>query len=144
LERPRDLVAAQLDARKRVVVAHAADPEPKPAQHALGAFDHPQLLVGDLAEVWDPRGEARGRGLVPRWQPGAARQLADLSLRQIRGVERAADAELARRLAARTVVAAIIGVAAVADHLDCALARERRPARIELVLAVIAAVCVIR
>ena len=55
-------------------------------------------------------------------------------------VERTAHAELARGLAAGPVVAAIVGVAAVGDHRNPALARDRRELRVQLVLAVIAAV----
>ena len=73
--------------------------------------------------------------------PARARQLADLVLRQPDLVERAADAELARRLPPGPVVAAIVGVAAVDDRREC---RARAPiaveVRVELVLAVVAAV----
>ncbi len=46
-------------------------------------------------------------------------KLADLVLRQIGFIERAADAELARGLASRAIVAAIVGVAAVGDDRRC-------------------------
>ena len=72
--------------------------------------------------------------------PGAPRQLADLVLGQPGLVERADDAELARRLAAGTVVAAVVGVAAVDDGGEAARAGDRRQVRVELVLAVVAAV----
>ena len=48
-------------------------------------------------------------------RPARPRQLADLVLAEIDFVERAADAELARRLPARAIVAAIVGVVAVDD-----------------------------
>ena len=56
-------------------------------------------------------------------RPARARQLADLVLGEIDLVERAADAELAGRLPAGTVVAAIVGVVAVDD--DARRARRR-------------------
>ena len=68
------------------------------------------------------------------------RQLADLGFRQIHVVERAADAELARRLAARPVVAAVVRVRAVDDGRDAALRGDARQRRVQLVLAVVAAV----
>ena len=84
LERARHLVAPDLEPRDRVVVTHAADAEPEVAQHRLGALDRPQLLVGDFAVVRNPRRQARRRRLVPRRQPGAPGQLADLRLGQTR------------------------------------------------------------
>src|SRR5262249_4146803 len=65
-------------------------------------------------------------------------------LAQIRFVERTDHAELARRLAAGTIIAAIVGVAAVDHGGEAALAREGREPRVELVLAVVAAVGRIR
>ena len=66
------------------MMADAADAEAELAQDGLGLLDHPQLLVGDLAEVRNARRQARRRGLVPGRQAGAARQLADLVLGQAR------------------------------------------------------------
>ena len=60
-----NLVGPDLDARDGLVMPHAADPETEIAQHALGTLDHPQLGLGDLAEVRDPRRQAGGRRLVP-------------------------------------------------------------------------------
>jgi len=40
---------------KRLVVADTADPKAQIAQDVLGAFDHPELLAGDLAEVRNAR-----------------------------------------------------------------------------------------
>ena len=85
----------------------------------------------------DDRQADAGSSQVGR--PARARQLADLVLGQVDFVERAADAELARRLPARPVVAAIVGVVAVDDD-RAALARNARQVRVELVLAVVAAV----
>ena len=106
---------------------HAAHAE---AEHRaatrFGALDHPQLLVGDFGVVRNARRQAGRRRLVPVGRPARARQLADVRLGQVRFVERAAHAELARRLPARPVVAAIVGVAAVDDHGEAARAREAR------------------
>src|SRR4029079_16424064 len=51
--------------------------------------------------------------------------------------QRTAHGELARGLPARTVVAAIVRVAAVGDDRDTALARNRREVRVQLVFAVV-------
>ena len=65
------------------------------------------------------------------------------SFREIHFVERAADAELARRLAAGPIVAAIVGVVAVDD--DRVTGRgDSRQVGIQLVLAEVAAVGWIR
>src|SRR5262249_24505519 len=94
--------------------------------------------------VRNARRQARRRGLVPRCEPRRARPFADLVLAEIRLVERTDHAELARRLAAGTIIAAIVGVAAVDHGGEAALAREGREPRVELVLAVVAAVGRIR
>ena len=120
-------------------MADAAHAESEAAQRLFGALDHPQLLVGDFGVVRNARRQARRRRLVPGRQAGAARQLADFVLGQIDFVERAAHAELARRLAARTVVAAVVGVVAVDDD-GAAVIGDPRQVRVELVLAVVAAV----
>mgnify|MGYP003694443697 CR=1 FL=1 len=61
------------------------------------------------------------------------------SFAQIHFVERAADAELARRLAPGPIVAAVVGVVAVDDD-GAATGGDARQVRVELVLAVVAAV----
>jgi hypothetical protein len=96
-------------------MAHPADDEAESAERLLAAFDGAQLLFGHFRVIGDPRREA-GRGrFVPGREAGAAGQFADFVLSQIRLVERAADAELAGGLAARPVVAAVVGIVAV-DH----------------------------
>ena len=105
---------------------HAAHAEPQRAQRLLGPLDRPQLLVGDFVMIRNARGQARGRRLVPGRQAGDARQLADLVLGQVDFVERAAHAELARRLPARPIVAAIVGVVAVDDDAPRAAAMRER------------------
>ena len=80
-------------------------------------------------------------GSIPRRQTGPPRQLSDVRLGQLRFVQRTAYAELARRLPPRTVIAPIVGVAAVGNCRNSALARDRRQVRVELVLAEVAAVC---
>ena len=67
-------------------------------------------------------------------------QLADVVLGEAGFVERAAHAVLARRLAAGAVVAAIVGVVAVDDRRRSRARAPARPASVELVLAVVAAV----
>src|SRR6185503_12296602 len=129
----------ELDPRELVVMADAADTESERTKRILGRLDDLQLLAGDLVEVGNPRGQARRGRLVPRRQAGAARQLTNFGLPEIDLVERAPDAELARRLAARTVVAAIVGVVPVDDHRAAPL-RNRRQVRVELVLAEVTAV----
>src|SRR4029079_4963479 len=102
--------------------------------------DGAQLLLGDLGVIRDARRQARRRGLVPRLQPRRTRPLAEFRLgpRDLR--ERADHAELTRRLAPGTIVPPIVGVAAVGDGVEAALARDRRQVRIETVLAVLTAV----
>ena len=113
------------------------------ANRLFGLFDHAQLLDRHLGVIRNARREAGRRRLVPRRQPGVPRQLADLVLPEIHFVERAADAELARRLPARAIVAAIVGVVAVDD--DRVPGRgDLREVRVQLVLAEIAAVGRIR
>src|SRR5207247_3310087 len=58
---------------------------------------------------------------------------------QVRLIERAAHAELARRLAARAVIAAIVGVVAV-DHHGLPVGGNPREVCVQLVLAVVTAV----
>src|SRR5262249_49781330 len=102
-------------------------------------LDRAQLLVGHFGVVRNAGRQARGRRLVPRRQAGAARQLADFVLQQIDFVERAAHAELARRLTTGPVVAAVVGVVAVDDD-RAARARQTGEVRVQLVLAVVAAI----
>src|SRR5262245_46232079 len=120
-------------------MADAEDAEAEPADRLLGALDLAQLLVGDLGVVRNPRRQAGRRRFVPRRQAGLARQRADLVLGEIDFVKRAAHAELARRLAAGTVVTAVVGVVAVDDD-RVAVGGDAREMRVELVLAVVAAV----
>src|SRR4051812_40932336 len=53
LEGSRQLVASDLDARELVMMTNSADSESEAAQRLFGPLDRPQLLVGDLGEVWD-------------------------------------------------------------------------------------------
>src|SRR4029453_3873923 len=55
-------------------------------------------------------------------------------------IERTAHAKLARRLASRTIVTAIVGVAAVSNHRKASLGTDSRQRGVELVLTVVAAV----
>src|SRR4029078_5944670 len=68
----------------------------------------------------------------------------NLRLRQFYFVERAAHAELPRRLAAWTVVAAIVGVAPIRNRVELPRARHRGEQRIQLWLAVVTMVGRIR
>src|SRR3954468_4218020 len=124
LDGARQLVDADLEARELIVVPHAADAESEVVQHRLGLLDHAQLLVGDFRVIRNPGGQACGRGLVPGRQTGLVRQLANLRLGQADFVERAAYAEFASRLPARTIVATIVGVAPVGDRIELALAGQ--------------------
>src|SRR5688572_4573887 len=149
LERARQFVAADLEAGQcrraaaggaEIVVPDAAHTEPHRANRGFGALDDSQLLSGHFRVVRDARREA-GRGwLIPRRQAGASGQLANLRLGQPHFVERAADAELAGRLPAGPIVAAIVRIAAVGDDGDAALGTDTGQRRVELVLAVVAAV----
>ena len=143
IERAGHLVARKLDAGHLVVMAHAADAEPERAERLLRPLDHAQLLVGHFAVIRNARRQTRRCRLVPRRDAGLPRQLANLLLGQIDFVQRAAHAKLARRLAAGTIVAAIVRVVAVDDD-GVALGRDSAEVRVQLVLAVVAAVGRIR
>jgi hypothetical protein len=83
--------------------------------------------------------QTRRRRFVPRRQPRLARQLTDFVLRQIRFVQRTADAEFARGLTAGPVVATIVGVIAVKD--DRLMRRgDANQMRIQFVLAEVTAI----
>src|SRR5207237_7519008 len=115
VERAWHLVAPDLDASQRIMMPHAADAEAERMKSLLRALDHAQLLIGHLRMIRNA-GRQTGRcRLVPRRQPGAARELADFVLRQIDFIERTANAELARRLTAWPVIAAVVGIVAVDD-----------------------------
>src|SRR5205814_1779006 len=133
------LVTADLDARELVVVPDPVHAEAEGAKGGLSALDRAQFFVGDFRVVRNARRQAGRRRLVPGWQAGLPGQLADLVFAEIDFVERASHTELARRLAPRTVVVAIVGVAAVDDD-RAAAARHLRQVRVQLVLAVITAV----
>src|SRR5262249_38220520 len=133
LQRARHLAAGDFDPRQLVVVPDAEHAESEIADRLFGALDRAQLRVGHLGVVRDARREAGRRRFVPGWEPRAARQLADLVLGEVHFVEGAPDAELARRLAAGPVVAAIVGVVAVDDD-GAALGGDARQVRVELVL----------
>ena len=119
---------APLDARQRVVMTHAADAEPERVQRVFAALDLPQLLRRHFVMIRNARRQARRRRLVPHGQPGEPRLLANLVFRHAGFVERAPHAELLRRDAAGPIVAAIVGVRAVGDVREAALARELRSA----------------
>ena len=109
----------------------------------LGALDGLKFGFGDFGMVRHARRQAGRRRLVPARQTGLARELADVGFGEPRVIERADDAELARRPAARAVVAAIVGVVAVGHGLEPAGARQSRQVGVQLVLAVVAAVGVV-
>ena len=71
------------------------------------------------------------------------RELADLGLREADLVEGTAHAEFPRSLTARPVVAAVVGIVAI-DNDGSAVTRDAREVRVELVLAVVAAIRGIR
>ena len=65
----RQVAVRQLDAGDVPVVADPAVGEPEVPHRGLGLLDLPQLARLDRLEVGDPRGEARGGGLVRARQP---------------------------------------------------------------------------
>ena len=117
----------------------AAHPESHRRNRLFGPLDHPQLRAGDFGVIRNPRRQTRGRRFVPRRESRQARQLADFGLREIHFVERTADAELARRLPSRPVVAAIVRVVAVDDDRAARGGDARQPG-VQLVLAEVTAV----
>src|SRR5437773_2649010 len=112
LPEPRHLVAADLQSRQPVVVAHAELAEAERPHEGLGGVDLAQLLRGDAVAVLESRRQARERGLVPGRQPERAREIADLLLGQAGLDHRGADAALPGRLHARPVVAEVVHVRA--------------------------------
>src|SRR5512138_2597471 len=90
--------------------------------------------------VRNARREARRRRLVPRRETRAARQLADCRLGQIDVIERAPDSELPSRLTPWPVVAAIVSVGAIDDRGEAAFAGNPGQGRVQLLLAVVAAI----
>ena len=83
-------------------------------------------------------------GSSPVEQSHLARERPDLVLRQIRLVERTADAELARRLAARAIVAAVVGVAAIGHDGKAPFACDGGQVGVEFVLTVVTPVRFVR
>ena len=116
---------AELDARDLAVMADAEHAKAERAHGVFRLLDDLQLFLGHFREVRNARRQTRRRRLVPRRQAGLARQRADVVLGQPGLVERADDAELARGAAAGTVVAAVVGVVAVGDGGEAALAGQR-------------------
>ena len=96
----------------------AEDAEAQLAQDIFGLFDLRELFGRHRTPVRNARRQARRCGLVPRRQSRAARELAHFILREIGIVERALHPEFASRLTAGTIVATVIGVAAVDDHAE--------------------------
>ena len=125
-------------------MADAAHAKSQRAQCVLGALDRAQLFRRDLRVIGNARRQTGRRRLVPRAKAGATRELANLRLREAGFVERTAHAKLARGLTAGPVVAAIVGVAAVSDHRESTIRGNTGQRRIELVLAVVAAIGRIR
>ena len=127
LERARHLVAADLEPRDGIgvpVVPDATDAESRASRSTSSACS----IIRSLASVTslkygmrDDRHADAGSSHVGK--PGPVRQLADLRLRQADLVERTDDAEFPRGLAAGTIVATIVGVAAVGDRRECRAAR---------------------
>src|SRR5438093_1635369 len=140
LEGARQLVTSDFQAGERIVMPHAADTEAEVAQHVFGTLDHAQLLVGHLGMVRNARGETRRCGLVPCRQARAAGKLADFSLGQIHLVERAAHAELSCRRPARAIVTTVVGVVAVEDDRNAAIAGDARQRGVQLAFAVVTAI----
>ena len=121
---------------------HAEDAEPQLAHGIFGALDLAEAFIGHFLAVWNARRQAGRRGLPPAGQACVARQRADVVLRELRFVQRTAHLVLARP-GAQAIVAAIVSVVAVDDDGKTAVAGDGRQSSIELVLAVITAVCVI-
>src|SRR5207247_8450660 len=135
LPQPRHLVAADLQSRQPVVVAHAELAEAERPHEGLGGVDLAQLLRGDAVAVLESRRQARERGLVPGRQPERAREIADLLLGQAGLDHRGADAALPGRLHARPVVAEVVHVRAVHEGPARLPLRDRRQVREQLLLA---------
>src|ERR1700730_4188073 len=103
--------------------AHLA--EAKRFDGGFGRFDLAQRLHGHLGAVWDTRGEAGKRWLVPVRQSEAARSGADLRLAHAPLEQGKSDAAANRRSVSRPVVAGIVGSRAVRDVLQAQLTLNR-------------------
>ena len=119
--------AAHLDS----LAAGEHEPE-RGIRDRIGGLEH--RVEAHRSELLDVRRALAGLGL----QPGVDQVNACLDV-----VERAAHGELARRLTAGAIVAAIVGVVAVGDGGKPAVLREHGQLGVELVLAVVAAVAVV-
>src|SRR5438876_10034503 len=139
LERARDLGARDFEARELVVMAHAEHAKPEPAKRIFRPLDRAELLVGNVVVIRNPRRQTGGGRFVPRRQAGPFGWRPDLVLCEVHFVERTADAEFARCLPSRPVIAAIVGVVAVDDD-GAPFRRDAGKVGVQLVFAVIAAV----
>src|SRR5262245_23748552 len=151
IERAREFFAGDFESRQRscrpalirgreLVMTHPAYSKAQRSKDLLSPFDCAQLLAGDFGMVGNARRQACRRGLVPRAQAGAARQLTNFRLGQAGFVEGTPHAKLARRLSARPIVATVVGIAAVGHHRKRAIGCNTGQRCVELVLAVVTAI----
>ena len=101
------------------MVPHAADAEAEASQDPFRALNRAQLLAGYLGVCGmreDRQADAGSSHVAARRDD----ELADLRFRQVHVVERAVDAEFARRLAPRPVITTVIRVRTVDDRRDAA------------------------
>src|SRR5690606_29255660 len=94
----------------------------------------------DREAVNEPAGKTGHRRLVPDGQPPAPGDLPDVGLAKAAFDERASDRTLPRRFHAGPIVAQIVDVRAVRDHGDAQRLLKAFQVRVQLRLAVVAAV----
>ncbi len=90
--------------------------------------------------IGNARRQTRRRRLVPRAKAGTTGELADLRLRKAGFIQRASNTKFPRGLATWSIVAAIVGVAAVSNRCHPAIRCNSGQSCVELVFAVVAAI----
>src|SRR5262249_36251774 len=129
-----------LDPRHVAVVADAHLAEAKPPDSRLRGPDPGQGVCGHLGAVWDTRGQAGERRLVPRRPAKATGGGPGLPLPPPRLEEREADAATHCRAVTGAVVGRVIGGGAVGQVRQAQLLADRLQSLEQLFLAVVAAV----
>ncbi len=123
---------------------HTALPEAQVLQQPLGTSDLRQLFHLDRHPERDPRGEARGRRLVPRGDAQLTRCLAHIRLRHRHLDERVTHPVLGRGRQSRPEVAEVVHVRARHHDREVVLLGDAREHVVQLGLAVVAAIGAVR
>src|SRR5579859_5646380 len=112
-----EIRAAHLNARNRIVVAHAHLPEAQGMQEALGAPHFLQRLYRHWRPIRDTRRVTGQGGLIPHRHTQIARNRSNLFFLKADLLQRPAHAKLARRALPRPKIAQIILIDAIGNRL---------------------------